>query len=181
MRRSRFCLILAAVTLSACAGPTRSGPAEALTVTSSTVLVEGNSALPGFQVAREPSLEGGECAAGDLPNARGQRLSVHFPNRREPDTLIVLMVDAAGALLRYSETRGVPAPAPTMAEMQDQVARIVRTHIQLDYVTGEAMVGNSGAGQQARGVRGTVDEFENSPTLGNLRERAEMVRRICIS
>ncbi|TVP42445.1 MAG: hypothetical protein EA350_15755 [Gemmatimonadales bacterium] len=150
-----------------------------MTFTSSSLLVEGSSALPGFQVAREPNLEGGECIPGDLPDAAGQRLTVHFPNRREPDTLIVLLSDSAGQLLRYTETRGVPAPAGTMAEMEAQMARIVRTQIRLDYVTGEAMVVNSGAGQQPRGIRGAVTEFENSATLGDLRERADLVRRVC--
>jgi hypothetical protein len=180
MKPGRWVCLVSLLAANGCASSPSEGSREGVTGTSSVARIsQGAVALTRFEPAREAKLEEGECTPSELPDAAGQRLTVNFPNRREPDTSITIVVDPRGALLRYSESRGVPTPSKNIEEMQAQMQQMTRTHIQLDYVTGEAMAGNTFPGQPGRGVRGSVAEFENSAALGDLRKRVDLVRRIC--
>lgn len=142
-----------------------------------TVVGRGPEGLREFTPVRAPFTEGGECTETDLPNAK--RLSVHFPARSEPEMLIVLLTDGSGKILRYSESRGVPQPNRNLTALRAEMAGMRRTHIQLDYVTGEAMATNYGPGEPGRTIMGSVDDFERSSVLGDIPARAAMAGRIC--
>jgi hypothetical protein len=139
----------------------------------------GAVALAEFEPARDAVLEGGECRRSPLRQDGGERLGAYFPSRADPETLITMMVNADGEGLQYQEIRGVPKPRKSIQEMEAQTRNMVRTHVQLDYMTGKASVKNTVPGEVGRGVFGTVADFESSPVLGDLRARADLVRRVC--
>jgi hypothetical protein len=142
-------------------------------------VVSGARALDNFKPAREPVLDDGECVSSELRATGVRHFVAHFPNRKEPETAIVVFVDSSGKMVRYVENRGVPRPGKSMEEMQTQMRALVRTYIQVDYVTDEAMVSNRGPNQSPVGVRATVAQVENTKSLGDLRSRAALVRRLC--
>ena len=118
-------------------------------------------------------MESGKTATGAL------RYIARFPNRREPDTSIMLFTDGSGKILRYVEDRGVPRPGKTVEELRAQMDQMVRTHIQLDYVTGEGSASNLVPNNTAAGVRGAVADFDRSPLIPSVADRAAVVRKVC--
>jgi hypothetical protein len=142
-------------------------------------VVSSERALSSFKPAREPVLEGGECVNSEVRTAGVRQLIVHFPNRKDPETAIVVFVDSSGKVIRYIENRGVPRPSKSLDEMQTQMRELVRTYIQVDYVIDEATISNSGPAQKPYVVRGSVKQLENAQTVGDLRTRAALVRQIC--
>jgi hypothetical protein len=92
---------------------------------------------------------------------------------------VTITENAEGRVVRYVENRGIPRPNASLDSVRAEAARIPSTTIQLDYVTGEALVMNAGGGEPTRGVRGTVAEFERTQVLGDLVARTADVRRLC--
>jgi hypothetical protein len=163
----------------ACAAPaTQREPGIAVSGgATETRMDTGARSLAQFRPARAVVIDGGDCLVTE--EAAGRRMTAYFPSRSEPETVINVVVDANGRVLSYQETRGVPRPARSIEEAQAQAAQMIRTTIQLDYSTGEALAVNTAPGQAGDAIRGSVTQFHRVASLGNLREREELVRRIC--
>jgi hypothetical protein len=164
--RRRLLAMSAAAMLAGCAsdgGPT--GP------------LRTPGSLGAFQPARQAVMYGGQCVDSTTSEDGSLRLVAHFPDRFRPETAVAVFLDGSGRMVRYIETRGIPAPGDperVMAELRE----IVQTLIQLDYITGEASARNRNDGTGGR-IVGTVRQLENTKTLGNLPARADRARAVC--
>jgi hypothetical protein len=63
--------------------------------------------------------------------------------------------------------------------MRAALDTIVSTHVQLDYVTGEALLSNRRPGERTQLVIATVADVRAAESVGNIDELVELVKRIC--
>ena len=175
-----FCAVACGLLVGACAKQ-KPEPIIRVRADASFTAERGREALERFSPAREAVVEGGECVGRAMPRQEITSLAVFFPSRAKPDTHIAILLDSAGKVLRYNETRGIPSPNTDRAALQAETTGLTRTIIQLDYITGQAFAANAGPGQDGTGVVGLVTEFEGSEVLGDLRARASRVMELCDS
>lgn len=174
--RTAACTGATLALLTGCSGfqePPRSIAVDQLVSSSA----RGNVAM--HQPLREAVLSNGECRVEDPRDSEVRAVSAIFPNRAEPETSIMLELDGDGRLIRYRETRGIPRPASTIEEMQQQTTMMARTQIQLDFTTGQGLMLNFEPGQPTRSVTGMNAEFQRPPFLDDFEERVATVRKLC--
>lgn len=185
--RAPWLLVFTSGVLSACAGkapPPPTPPQHPVVARASEgalLMRSGSDALREFNARVEPQFEGGECVmVRNEPTPGVRTLVVHFPAREQPHTSVTITLDPAGKLVRYRETRGVPKPNEDWAAMQEQMRTMPRTMVSLDYVTGEAMAHNVGGGEEAKGIRGNVQEFEGAGVVRDVQARASWIEALCV-
>lgn len=174
-------VLMLALAASGCGGnPPATGAAPEIRSTAEVARVTRvageSNALEGFRPAHEAVVEGGECHAMALPRKGVRRLSVFFPSMAEPATVLTLIVDSAGTVLRYNETRGLDAARASGVGASGPTDW---TTLSLDYVTGEAMV-SGGESRSGGGLIMTpVSEVVASGVFGDLEQRMERAKQVC--
>jgi hypothetical protein len=139
----------------------------------------GAVALEAFIPVRDAVTEGGECIPLHRNESGAVSVTAQFPNRKNPDTAITIFFHPDGTIAKYTELRGTIQPGTKAENVRDALEKTTRTVVQLDYVTREALMLNYPANANASGVRGTIQEFEKSLLLRDLKSRVDLVRRLC--
>lgn len=179
-------VVLICLALSACGGkapPSPTQPQELLVATllgGGAVLQSGLDALREFSAQVEPQYEHGECmVVRNEPEPGVRTLVVHFPDRKAPHTGVAVTLDADGKLVRYIENRGIPKPNKDPAAIQEEMRRMPRTIVNLDYVTGQAIAHNTGGEKRPSGVRASVKEFERAGVVRDIPVHVSVVEALC--
>jgi hypothetical protein len=148
----------------------------------STVVTATFSLVPldDFVPVRDATFRGGECTPFTHPHDGSRRLTVHFPSKAEAEAYVTVGLDDTNDVVQYSESRGVLPPGTTLDAPEARAHAFRRTHIQLDYATGEALATNWTGGDGPNQIaRGTVGDFERTEVFGDLVVRADRVRWMC--
>ena len=112
-----------------------------------------------------------------------------FPSKADTKATVVVMVDPAGAILRYAERRGPPIqpnanPGNSDARTSGNalaaaVAAVRSTNITLDYRAGRATVANVGGGRRDERAIGPIDVVGTMEKFGKPLDRAARVLAQC--
>jgi hypothetical protein len=112
-----------------------------------------------------------------------------FPSKSDTKATVVVMVDPAGGIIRYSERRGPPlrpAANPGNSDARNSadalaaaVAAVRSTNISMDYRAGRATVANTGGGRPDERVSGPIDVVGSMEKLGKPLDRAQRVLAEC--
>lgn len=117
--------------------------------------------LSAFSISGDAQLTGGECMRMNLPDYPGKTVVAYvIPNATAMTRRILVVVDSAGTLARYSDVR-VGADAISL---------------DVDFVRDRGMVAQTGV---ARIARAPANEIFDATNLGRPRNTAALVRRAC--
>jgi hypothetical protein len=132
----------------------------------------------------------GQSAMGRLlVGADAIAYTAAFPSKSDTKATVVVMVDPAGGIIRYSERRGPPlrpAANPGNSDARNSadalaaaVAAVRSTNISMDYRAGRATVANTGGGRPDERVSGPIDVVGSMEKLGKPLDRAQRVLAQC--
>lgn len=174
--------VLVGMTLPGCAGRAAENPDPQVAIgrMETVTVVRGDQSLREFRPVRDAVTSGGVCTRFALPRPGVRRLSVTFPSLEAPETAVSLIVDSSNVVLRYNETRGLlPRSARRTSPVAAPRDTVAQTTVQLDYVTGEAILSNRGPGQDARPVMTSVAAVEKTGVVGDIASRQLAAMRVC--
>ena len=109
------------------------------------------------------------------------------PTQSDQRASILVFVDSAGNILRYSERRGVPIRPDTRSLTPAQVGQAVQaaaratraTVISIDFIGQRASVGNVGGDRADQRAVARPEDVAHLEKLGNPAERAQRVLAAC--
>lgn len=147
----------------------------------------GDSAIRAF-VPDVPATEaGGECRVMRPRGSRATYVSAYFPDFTTAKSAVSLVFDTAGALVRFSDSRGLVrfrGGAGLSVEALDSARRQAEaatrtTSISFDYPVDQAIAINRGGGKPTVAVIGSVRSMENVERLGPPSRRLQRARSLC--
>jgi len=111
----------------------------------------------------------------------------YAPTRAESRASVLVFVDSAGSILRYSERRGLPIRPETRGLTPEQVGAAVQaaanearaTTISIDFIGQRATVANTGGNRPNHRVIARSDEVKHLEKLGDPVKRAELILAAC--
>ena len=114
-------------------------------------------------------------------------VTAYFPSVDSARTVITLVFDTAGNLVRFNDRRGLVRFSGGPGRTREQLdsirvgaeARARSTTISFDYPADQALASNSGGGKPTTAVIGTVFAMERLEQLGPPGKRIQLARRLC--
>jgi hypothetical protein len=113
-----------------------------------------------------------------MPLAAGHRaLAYDFGPRERPTRRIVVILDPAGRVVRYSDLRGDLRGPRDASVARNPLGR--RTSIAIDFIDLTAVLRNEQGDEPPNGIRAAGPGLLAAPNLGNPAAVAELVRAAC--
>jgi hypothetical protein len=131
----------------------------------------------------------GVCVRRPMPVGVGRTIAVYYPDQRQAVAFAVVTLDSAGRVVRFSDQRGrvilQGLRGASQAQLDSALAASRSTTrsstLYLDYVLGQAVLGNDGGGQPEQHWMLPLSAVVNNPRFGRPGVRARQIVSRCSS
>jgi hypothetical protein len=133
--------------------------------------------------------DSGVCVRRPVPIGVGRTVAIYYPDQRQAVASAVVTLDSAGRIVRFSDRRGQvtlqglrgASPAQFDSALAANRRATRSSSLYLDYVLGQAIVGNEGGGLPEQHWMLPINVVANNPRFGRPAVRARQIVARCSS